>query len=104
MLYKIYKQKRGNSDYFYRKYRLGKHVVTQYIGKADVFEVLVEEAEILGDSVRGQKKRKRQSQQVEMYIDRRSGYVNEQVTMLANCYFLISGYHSRKGQWRKCRD
>jgi hypothetical protein len=104
MLYRIYKQKRGESDYYYRKYRLGNKVVTEYLGKANELEDLEGENEILGTTFREQKKRKRQAHQVEKFLDRRLDYVNEEVTTLANCLFLIAGYHTKKGQWRKYHE
>ncbi len=103
MLYKIYTLKRGNSDYVYRKYRLGKKVITEYVGKKDEVEDLVAEEEILGLNQREMKKRKKQAQQVEKLLERRLDDVMEEVTTLANCYYLIAGYHTRKGQWRKYR-
>jgi hypothetical protein len=104
MLYKIFKQKRNGKDYYYQKYRLGNSVITKYLGKADELEDLVEEDEFWGSTIRDQKKRKRQAQQVERYLDRRLDYVNEEVTSLANCLLLIAGYHTKKGQWRKIRE
>jgi hypothetical protein len=104
MLYKIIKQKRNGKNYYYRKYRLGDQVITEYLGKADELEDLVEGDQFWGSTIREQKKRKGQAQQVERYLDHRLDYVNEEVTTLANCHFLIAGYHTKKGQWRKIRE
>jgi len=104
MLYKTYKQKRNGKEYYYRKYRLGDQVITEYLGKVDELEDLVEEDQFWGSTIREQKKYKRQAQKVEKYLDRRLDYVNEEVTTLANCLLLIAGYHTKKGQWRKIRE
>jgi len=97
-------EKRGNREYLYRKRRIGRRVVSEYVGRGEIAE-LMEELDgldrIKRDLRTAQAAAARERERdIDAEIDR-LGRLARAMTFGA---FLLNGYHAHKGQWRKRQD
>ena len=94
---------RGNQKYYYRKKRVGQHVVSEYMGTgslAELFLAMDTEDRIERCLTRTEwAKQRMETNSLEADIE----YLNEIVCGLVQATLLVSGYRSHKGQWRKAR-
>jgi hypothetical protein len=77
---------RRNKKYFYRKKRIGKKVVSVYVGKYEP-----------SPSVR------REHIQDIPEVDRDFLETEREIQLLIKCLLIIGGYHTHHRQWRKKR-
>jgi hypothetical protein len=96
-------EQRSDNRYYYRKKRIGDRVVSEYIGRGELAE-LIAELDAL-DRARRQTEREawRQERVKVEAIDRRLAEVQEAILTLIRAWLLVAGYHTHKGQWRKRR-
>ena len=94
---------RGNQKYYYRKKRVGQHVVSEYMGTgslAELFLAMDTEDRIERCLTRAEwAKERMEANNLEADIE----HLNEIVCGLVRAALLVSGYRSHKGQWRKAR-
>jgi hypothetical protein len=97
-------EKRGNNRYYYRKRREGKRIISEYVGRGDVAQLI--SAIDLDERMEHQYK-KEQLKKYKSDVHQLNRNV-DQVSMAINGFLratlLISGFHPHKGQWRKIRD
>jgi len=100
-------EKRGNKRYYYRKYRDGSKVKSEYVGAGIVGE-MAEKLDVEERQQRDQKA-KQEREQIETmreYFDSIESIMNpveEEIRALTTAYLLVNDYHTHKGQWRKKR-
>ena len=98
---------RGQRSYYYRKYRDGSKVKSEYVGPG----VAGEMAEKLDLEEKQQKDQ--EAKQVREQIKTMNEYfdsiesvmdpVEDEIRALAKAYHLVNDYHTHKGKWRKKR-
>lgn len=95
---------RGNNIYYYRKRRVGCRVISEYIGRGAIAQ------EIAFMDLETKEERLEKSRRVEQQLGEFSLFENQvtQVSLLVDRivggFLVISGFHKRKGQWRRRRD
>jgi len=97
-------ERRGNQTYFYRKRRIGKRVVSQYIGKGEWVNSLVWLDGLDRQEREEQRWRERQEQNADAAMDRAIAELSALVTQLTHASLLAAGYHTHRGQWRRKRN
>jgi hypothetical protein len=97
-------ENRQNGRYYYKKRRVGDHVISEYIGSG----FLAETEARLTDLEKRQAAEARQAWQDKVKsiqaIEQQLGQIEEQINNLVKAELLASGYHPHKGQWRKVRN
>ena len=96
-------ERRGNRQYYYRKRREGRRVVSEYFGTGTIAEL----AEMLDAADREEHEREREAwrelREAELDLDREIDGLGDTVRMLTQAVLLASGHHTHKGQWRQRR-
>src|SRR5690349_6022159 len=97
-------EKRRNKDFYYRKYRKGNRVISEYVGCGET----AREAARLAQEARNKIKERSDVEKLEIEmlskidaeIDRTCNFLQE----IVRGKLLIIGFHKHKGQWRKKRN
>lgn len=97
-------EKRGNREYYYRKQRIGKHVISEYVG-ADESAVLIARL----DAVRREKEHYERWQKQELRkeqadSDQLLDELQELVKILTAAVLIAEGLHTHKREWRRKRE
>lgn len=96
-------EQRGSGRYYYRKRRIGGHVVSEYMGGGE----LGEEAAALDRAARAareQELRSAKEEREKITALAEAGAEAEQgIRALVRAFLLLAGYHTHKGQWRRRR-
>ncbi len=97
---------RGSSSYYYRKKRIGKKVVSEYIGKGPLVEEMARaDTEEREKSKQDDEKQKlMQDRDVMDSLSFQADQADSMIRRIVNGVLIISGYHKHKGQWRRKRD
>ena len=96
-------EERDGRRYYYRKHRVGRRVVSEYIGSGLIAEMVSEQDEM------DRQQRMRDRKSFEKHITRNKKMddeldsVIEMTRAVIRARFLLSGFHPHKGQWRKKR-
>ena len=93
-------EERNGKYYYYRKQRVGKRVVSQYVGSG----YLAELAYRLDFLIKVERIKTRWLKEEALNIDREVEEVCKMITALIYSTLLIHGFHTHKGQWRKIRN
>lgn len=95
---------RNGKRYYYRKFRKGRQVISEYVGKSEVVEFLFmsDEAD-RNEKTRSRIAWKRHKDEAKRLHEGVS-QLAKIITGLTRASLLTSGYHSHKGQWRKNRN
>lgn len=98
-----WEERKGNW-YYYQKRRIGERVVSEYIGRGELANLVARLDGI--DRMRSEdKRRKMQSEQEELDTQKAQVYdVFTLIRSLTHAALLASNYHMHKGQWRKRRE
>ena len=96
-------ERRGSSQYYYRKIRRGRRVVSEYVGSGEfaILTALLDEehrAERQGQQEAEQRRREEADQ-----IDHELAQIDDNLRLLTVAMLEEAGYHRHKGQWRKQR-
>jgi gamma-glutamyl-gamma-aminobutyrate hydrolase PuuD len=94
-------EKRGNSDYYYRKCRIGDRVVSQYFGGGTIAKLVASQDQLEHEQASAQKSAQHQIRIEEKEWNRLVSSVYERNTLLFKAVMLVNGYHTHKGQWRR---
>jgi len=97
-------EKRNNRLYYYTKKRIGKRVVSQYIGRGPEAEAIIQKAK--------EQRQRRETEKRELAtlaeslaaLDQQVDNACHQVETLVSDFMIESGYHRHKGEWRKKRE
>ena len=90
--------------YYYRNRRVGKQVISEYIGTGHTAEL----AEALDKAERQAAANRRQALQDlkrrENAIDRQIDEIGDHIKALVDAHLIVSGHHTHRRQWRKKRE
>lgn len=92
---------KGESKYYYQKYRVGNYVVSKYVGRGEIVELIADEDDYRRARIRIERDKQKREMEKERQYDRLADLVYERNTSIAKALLLINGYHTHKGQWRK---
>jgi hypothetical protein len=97
-------EERRGRPYYYRSVREGKHVRKQYCGSGALGQLVAQ----LDELERLQRKEEEASWKEEReHLERSAGFLRELeevVKILTRAELLVSGFHKRKGEWRRQRE
>src|SRR5271157_4124149 len=95
--------KRGQSAYYYRSTRVGKRVVSEYLGSGP-------EAEISARLDTRRREQRRESRELwDRFVarlqeaDRLLAEMSRRSQLLASAILILSGLHNHNGEWRRRR-
>ena len=96
-------EQRGNERYYYRKRREGGHVISEYIGKGEIAELLAK-MDMLDRAKRdGEQADAKAETDHREELDTELHRVSSIVETLLKASLLAEGCHTHKGQWRRQR-
>lgn len=97
-------ENRNGREYYYRKRRIGRHVISEYVGSGWLAELTaaIDEQEQAQRQAEQQAQRQVREQQKE--IDSDLDRLDDYVRALTRARLLLAGYHNHKGEWRKKRN
>ena len=95
---------RNGRQYYYRKYRVGQRVFSEYVGSGFLAELIAEEDVMKRERRRlehqAQNHEKATIKSIDCEID---SLIDSTRTLIRAC-LLLAGFHPHKGQWRKRRS
>lgn len=97
-------ENRNGRKVYYRKKRIGKRVVSEYIGSGEVATMLALLDKHERDQAERQRRTWRKTVQSEAGIDRLMDDAAKIVKTLTDATLITSGYRRHKGQWRKRKN
>jgi hypothetical protein len=96
-------EQRSRQRFYYRKRRVGRRVVSEYLGAGPLAELNA----WLDAQERQARAERRQAARAAIEADREAAAQLEQAgrltESLARAALLLAGYHAHKGQWRRPR-
>ena len=98
---------RGNNLYFYQKERLGNQVVSQYIGRgeiADLISLLAASEKEVRKAQTVKRQLEREIQEADLALDRQLDEIGDLVRGLLRVALMSNSFHTHKGEWRKRHD
>lgn len=93
----VYKRR---GKYLYRSRRIGRRVVTEYLGAGELAEL---EAELAAQRAADRETERREWDR-DLQADVQLDEYGQALRILTRATLLASGYHQHKGQWRRQRD
>lgn len=94
---------RGNRKYYYRKRRVGKKVLSEYIGAGPEAEKIVQEDERVKSQRNNERLAWKRRQAEIRTIDDALDSIERLTRTIINSHLLLAGYHTHRGEWRKKR-
>jgi hypothetical protein len=97
-------EERNGRRYLYRKRRIRRRVVSEYIGAGDLAEAIsaLDDLSRLEASLKQAEWREQRA--AERALDHQIDHVIDMARILAAAELLANGYHQHGGQWRRRRD
>ncbi len=96
-------ESRGNGRFYYRKRRVGRKVISEYVGIGGGYAAQL--VQLIDDDERQEAEQKRQAWQAIKDHEKELDAMLDDVTKTVNAYtgalLLVNGYHQHKRQWRK---
>lgn len=99
-----WEQRSRGGSYYVRKRRIGRRVVSEYVGTGEQATHTALLAELLRSEVQEARQQEQAQRQQEQAADRQIAEALALVKDLADTAYLLGGYHAHKRQWRKRRD
>ena len=101
-------EKRRNRAYYYRKERVGRRVLSEYLGRGEYAECIARiEALDRRRKAFAREMERHEFQEMRKEVEVCDGLIDEvekAIRALTRGWMLAHGYHLHKGQWRKKRD
>ena len=98
---------RGNNKYYYRKKRLGNRIVSEYVGRGEVAELIATSDVMNRNRLKAERIDAEEAIQSLnnniSYSDRLVKDFEIKVDIAVNSHLILNGYHQKKGEWRKAR-
>ena len=96
-------ERRGSGQYYYRKTRRGRRVVSEYVGSGEfaIFTALLDEEQRAErqEQQEAERRRREEADPVDHELDQ----IDDTLRSLTAIMLERAGYHRHKGQWRKQR-
>jgi len=96
-------ENRGSGRYYYRKRRIGRRVVSEYVGGGELGDVAALLDAAARRSREAERERRLKERQKVMEIEEAGSEAAEAIRGLATAWLLVAGYHMHKGKWRRRR-
>lgn len=93
-------EERNGRQYYYRKRREGKRVISEYLGSDSEATQYAQSSQERGMRIHSEREKRREMTSTNAEIDR----ICETLTDAVRAWLLASGYHQHKRQWRKRRN
>ncbi len=94
-------ENRNGRLYYYRKRRVGRRVVSEYLGTGEFTQLLLD----MEETDRNRARAKRQAEQLEiakwLALDQETNWALDMCSDLVSAALLLAGFHTHKGQWRR---
>lgn len=95
---------RGKKRYYYQKKRVGKKVISVYVGTGPEAERTAREDELARQKRKDERQARLQREaEIKALDDALSDLINFTKTLL-DAHLLLNGYHYHRGEWRKKRN
>ena len=96
-------EKRGNRDYYYRKWRIDGRVVSEYLGRGELAHIAAQLDSLDRQEVQMERESFIKEQDAQRKIEQDIDWLEEHVRAIAKAHLLIASCHTHKGQWRRKR-
>ena len=96
-------ENRNGRQYYYRKRRVGRRVISEYQCGGAFGALFAELDEYDRDQVRAKRRTERREMTRWMACDQEVNRVLDLCADLASATLIVSGFHTHKGQWRRMR-
>jgi hypothetical protein len=96
-------EKRGSRRYYYRKRRIGRQVVSEYVGGGELGETAAACDTEARRNREAEKEQWRKDRHRVTAIEQAGLGIGEAIRDLAKAWLLVAGYHTHKGKWRRRR-
>lgn len=96
-------EQRGNGLYYYRKRRIGDTVVSEYVGRGELAQLIATLDALEREEREAEQEAWREHRDEIAAVDQMLDEIQEVVRTLTRAYLLAAGYHTHKGQWRRRR-
>ena len=95
-------EERNGNTYYYRKCREGDRVVSEYVGRGELAAMIARWE--YQNRLQQNEERVEERRNLEALEEQRKQVyrVLDQIQDLTHATLLVNGYHTHKGQWRKC--
>ncbi len=94
--------RRGN--YYYRSRREAGRVVTDYLGRSGVGQLVARLDEIEREEREEECWKRQQQLEFDSQLDKNVQITTDAIRALTDAVLLCNGCHTHKGQWRKLRE
>src|SRR6186713_3362780 len=94
----------GRYQYYYHKRRVGKRVVSEYLGRGDAVELLIEFELANREAQRFVQNQEQEMRHRAKETESTLRQLEAAARALTTATLLASGFHTHKGQWRRNRN
>jgi hypothetical protein len=92
-----------HQHYYYRNKRLGRRVISRYIGTGTLAECMANLDRLERDERNAEREELRQIQAADLELTAGLDELNNSIHRLTSARMHMAGYHLHKGTWRKRR-
>ncbi len=96
-------ERRGHSSYYYRKYRIGKKVISRYVDSGIWATMAEREDREKRNKIRKILERRNKKIEKDKLLRQKVDEFSSFAEGAVDIAMLLSGYHKHKGQWRRKR-
>lgn len=93
-------EERNGRQYYYRKRREGKHIISEYLGSGSEATQYAESNQEEKVRIHNEREKRREVASINAEIN----CICETLSNAVRAWLLASGYHQHKRQWRKRRN
>jgi hypothetical protein len=97
-------ENRNGREYYYRKTRIGKRVISEYVGSGFIAELIAEQDDLVREQRRQERLAWDRIKSEEKKMNTELDLVEDLTRALIRANLLIAGFHPHKGQWRRRRS
>lgn len=97
-------ENRPGGRYYYRKKRIGKRVISEYMGGGDYAELTAEQDEIARQRAAEEQASFMAEVKAAKELEDLAAEAERETMTLVKAVILASGYHKHHGQWRRQGD
>src|SRR5688572_7366230 len=95
---------RDNQRYYYRKRRVGRRVVSEYVGSGEVAS-LIAQLDMIERGKQEEDRFRSSEEHTELLAQEKEiADLEQTINTLVQGILMVEGYHTHKGEWRRKRD